>query len=89
MSYSNLIMDKDKSYAIFGGYNPDQFIGELIKFPLVNERYWSLGIKMVAYGNDVVETFSKGSAYAIMDTGTTMLGIPDTYFSVIRKKWLK
>ena len=55
----------------------------------MNKKYWSLNIGLVAYDNDIVGSFSRNHAFAVIDTGTTMVGIPDKYFKPIRDKWQK
>lgn len=79
----------DDSFAIFGGSDPSQYVGDFQEFPLVNTLYWSLGIEMIAFGNDILATFGSGTAFAVIDTGTTMIGLPEAVFKSLQSKWLK
>lgn len=92
LSYQNLyaLDQDDQSYATFGGYNKSQIVdGKLTHFPLVNTAYWSLNLGMMGYGNTVLAKWDRGKAFAVIDTGTTMIGVPDEHFNIIRAKWIK
>lgn len=103
LGYSSLGLDlgaeEEESFALFGGYDPEFFEGSLVTFQITTPNIWSLTIRTIAYANEILETyrdpssaasrFLQSSAFAIIDTGTTMLGIPDTLFEKVRKKWLE
>lgn len=42
---------------------------------------------MVSYGNDIFETWSEGKAFAVIDTGTTMICVPYDLFQTIMATW--
>lgn len=43
---------------------------------------------MIAFGNNILSTFGSGTAFAVIDTGTTMLGLPEAIFKSLQSKWL-
>jgi len=41
-------------YITIGGYNKEQFHGELLTFKLVNTLHWSLAIRGISYGDEII-----------------------------------
>lgn len=44
---------------------------------------------MIAFDNEIIERYGSGGAFAVIDTGTTMIGIPTNRFTSLRAKWNK
>mmetsp|Transcript_52351 Transcript_52351/g.113451 ORF Transcript_52351/g.113451 Transcript_52351/m.113451 type:complete len:473 (-) Transcript_52351:172-1590(-) len=70
--------DDGESSITFGGYDPKKAASEMIWTPVVREAlgYWQVQIKGIGIGDSVLEECEDGSCYAILDTGTSLLGVP-------------
>jgi len=65
------------SSVMFGGYDTDKFDGELNWFPLKTNNWWALDMRRFKYGNITMAEFSfYDEAIAVIDTGTSLLGLP-------------
>ena len=71
----------------FGGYNKDQFHGDLMIFKLINTLHWSLGIRSIYYGDDIIQQYANN--VGIADTGTSFIVVPEIIFNFISEKWKK
>ena len=82
----------DESYVQIGSINHEQYVGDLHSFPLVNKNWWSLHMHAFMYDEEVIASFPKaqyeGKALAVIDTGTSLIGIPTKYFSTLTGKWM-
>jgi cathepsin D len=72
-------LDPDTSAAsggelIFGGVDTTKYIGSITYIPVAIEGYWEFQMNSVTVGSTVVSS----SAYAIADTGTTLIIGPTT-----------
>ena len=63
--------ETESSYVDFGKYKGDT--SNVTWVPLVNTVYWSVKMTDMSYKNQYVESTSK---YAVLDTGTSILGFP-------------
>jgi hypothetical protein len=62
----------------FGGHDPRRASSELQWAPVANEDlgYWQVKIKSVRIGEQEFEDCADGGCRAILDTGTSLLGVP-------------
>jgi hypothetical protein len=67
-----------RSEIAFGGYDPRRATSEIEWVPVVHEDlgYWTVAIKGVRIGDAEVDDCAAGGCYAIVDTGTSLLGVP-------------
>lgn len=87
---------EDQSYAIFGGLNPDQIVGGtagLRKMQTMAYRpdwtnsmkQWALEGQKLWYGDK--EAPDLGKIPAIIDTGSSNLGVPGKAFNFLKESW--
>lgn len=68
----------------FGGYDESKFEGNLVWFPLKSNNWWSLDVRQFSYGNESIAKFSfYDNNIAVIDTGSSLLGLPDPYYKAI------
>lgn len=65
--------ETESSYVDFGKYKGDT--RNVTWAPLVNTVYWSVKMNEMSYKNQFVEI---ASTFAVLDTGTSILGFPQT-----------
>ena len=78
------------SYVTFGGYNSSQIVngdGGLVNLPLASEKlnptsFWGVKGKGFAYGNTTVMHPNNKTILAIIDSGTTLIMLPQTYYEL-------
>lgn len=70
--------DHVHSEISFGGHNEERMAGPLQWVPVATPQngYWQVHIKGVRIGDQVVELCSTGDCTAIVDSGTSLLGVP-------------
>jgi len=70
--------DGGESTISFGGYDDGRASSELRWAPVAMEElgYWQVQVKSVRIGDAVLEDCADGSCRAILDTGTSLLGVP-------------
>lgn len=70
--------DGGESVITFGGHNKRLAASELEWAPVALKElgYWQVQIKSVRIGDRVLEDCEDGSCRAILDTGTSLLGVP-------------
>jgi len=70
--------DESLSTISFGGYQQERAVSELRWTPVAMPElgYWQVTIQSVRIGGDVVEDCEGGRCRAILDTGTSLLGVP-------------
>ena len=61
---------------IFGGINRTQYVGDLHRFQIVNDKWWSVSYQGIMYDNKVVDYFDEDMAIGVIDTGTSMMAMP-------------
>ena len=86
---------------MFGGINHEQYVGKLHKFKLANNKWWSIDFSAVIYDSENLGTFSKKGeatgedeiedlklqAFAVVDTGTSMMAMPHDQFVLLSSRW--
>jgi len=70
--------DESLSTISFGGHQPERAASELRWAPVAMPElgYWQVEIKSVRIGGEVIEDCEAGKCRAILDTGTSLLGVP-------------
>ncbi|KAF9573067.1 Vacuolar protease A [Mortierella alpina] len=62
-----------------GGFDPNRFTGELQWHPVQRQQYWQIELTQIQLGNDLIltdpETTTKTAAAAVIDTGTSLIGM--------------
>jgi hypothetical protein len=89
LGYSNGDNINQNSYMIFGGVNHDQFVDDMYEFGIVNDKWWALPFNELTYSNKIYDRFLPTSEYAfgVVDTGTSMLAVPEYYFNLLVADW--
>uniref|UniRef100_A0A7S1WNC4 Peptidase A1 domain-containing protein n=1 Tax=Alexandrium catenella TaxID=2925 RepID=A0A7S1WNC4_ALECA len=70
--------DDGESMISFGGHDERRASGELDWAPVAMQElgYWQVQVKSVRIGDTVLEDCADGGCRAILDTGTSLLGVP-------------
>lgn len=70
--------DGGESAISFGGHDPSRAASELRWSPVAREAlgYWQVRIRSIRVGDRALEDCANGDCYAILDTGTSLLGVP-------------
>merc|ERR1719382_927469 len=70
--------DESLSTISFGGHQQERAASELRWAPVAMPElgYWQVEIKSVRIGGEVIEDCEAGKCRAILDTGTSLLGVP-------------
>jgi hypothetical protein len=70
--------DGGHSSISFGGYNPSLASSTVEWAPVAKSQlgYWQVQIKSVRIGDQFIGDCDDGNCYAILDTGTSLLGVP-------------
>jgi len=70
--------EEGDSLITFGGYEPERAESDLSWAPVAMQHlgYWQVHIKRVLMGDEILEECTDGSCRAILDTGTSLLGVP-------------
>lgn len=70
--------DGGESVISFGGHDRQRAASELRWAPVAMKElgYWQVKIKSIRIGDTVVEDCADGTCRAILDTGTSLLGVP-------------
>merc|ERR1719424_2468311 len=73
----------DDSEMTFGGHDAVRIRSPLKWVPvhMPEQGFWRVPIKSVRYGNKTLEICEDGSCAAIVDTGTSLLGVPSAAFN--------
>jgi len=87
--FALFLTDDGVDYAgqiTFGGYDPEKALTEPKWAPLAREDmgYWQVEIKSVRVGDTYLDVCS-GGCHAILDTGSSMLGVPQAHISSVHK----
>ena len=73
------------------------------KFKLVNNKWWAVDCEEIIYNEESLGRFSSnhpntgdrkndiknGGAFAVIDTGTSIMGVPEKYHSMLCRRWTK
>lgn len=72
----------------FGGYNKDHAAGSFQWAPLVKPElgYWQVQILALRVANETLDLCTDGSCTAILDSGTSLLGVPKSGASILNRK---
>lgn len=70
--------DELASEITLGGHDARRMAGEQMWAPvLAPERgYWQIGVRSVRVGNETLDVCTEGGCVAVVDTGTSLLGVP-------------
>jgi len=70
--------DSIPSEITLGGHDQRRFSGEVDWAPLVNPElgYWQINVRAVWIGDERIELCDDGDCSAIVDTGTSLVGVP-------------
>jgi len=73
--------DESQSAISFGGHQERTAASEIKWTPVARPElgYWQVNIKQIRIGGQVLDECSEGSCRAIMDTGTSLLGVPKMF----------
>ena len=89
----------EQSYAIFGGLNEDQIVGgksgikKMATMDYKNgseNNNWALKGESIFYGDEEIIMLNKkkdAKFPAIIDTGSSALGVPTEFFRFIKSQW--
>jgi len=74
--------DAGQSELTFGGYDAGRIMTPLAYAPVVSPRegHWRVAIKSVRIGNETLPLCATGECSAIVDTGTSLLGVPSSAY---------
>eukprot|EP00933_Yihiella_yeosuensis_P046558 TRINITY_DN42114_c0_g1_i1.p1 TRINITY_DN42114_c0_g1~~TRINITY_DN42114_c0_g1_i1.p1 ORF type:complete len:525 (+),score=118.44 TRINITY_DN42114_c0_g1_i1:178-1752(+) len=72
--------DDEHSEISFGGHSPDK-VGPLTYAPIADPEtgYWQVAIKSLRIGNRTLDYCEDGSCRAVVDTGTSLLAVPQDF----------
>ena len=98
LGYNNGGDVQQESYMMFGGLNKTQFVGKMYEFPLVTDKWWALEFRRFYYDNRLFKEYDQfkkhqdisdmgNSAFAVVDTGTSMMAVPEQFFTKLEAKW--
>jgi len=70
--------DDHPSEIAFGGHNEERVAGPLSWVPVADPElgYWQVPIRGIHVGDKALDLCNDGSCRAVLDTGTSMLGVP-------------
>lgn len=70
--------DLSDSEISFGGHNEERILSPLAWAPVASPDmgYWQVQLRSVRIGNETVSMCANGSCRAVLDTGTSLLGVP-------------
>ncbi|KAI2712148.1 hypothetical protein CBS147332_5784 [Penicillium roqueforti] len=72
-----------KSQVTFGGVDKDHFSGDLVKIPLRRKAYWEVEMDGLVVGDELTSLQNTG---AILDTGSSLIALPQGLFDKVNKK---
>ena len=85
---------------MFGGVNEEQYVGKMHSHGLQNNKWWAIDMSEFLYNHESLGRFKntpktvtmqefKHNAFAVIDTGTSMTGIPEVYYNKLVRRWEK
>jgi hypothetical protein len=98
LGYNNGGSIQQESYMMFGGTNHSQYAGKLLEFPIVTDKWWALEFRAFYYDKRLFKSFDPfpkhseitdlgNSAFAVVDTGTSMMAVPQKFFERLETLW--
>lgn len=80
--------DNDNSHISFGGHDPAKALDLMAWVPVALEElgYWQVHLKGVYIGDQALEECEDGTCRAILDTGSSMIGVPRMALRSMHKK---
>lgn len=77
----------EQSSITFGGYDKSKTISELSWVPVARGEmgYWQVPLDNVRIGNTTLDLCADGDCYAILDTGSSMLGVPNSEIKTLHR----
>jgi hypothetical protein len=81
----------DGDMLTVGGYEDSRMMGPLSWVPVMNpdDGHWRVGIDSVDIGGKALEFCSTGNCSAIVDTGTSLLGVPQEVMKTMFKSTVR
>lgn len=73
----------DASEAVFGGVDKNHYTGPITKIPLRRKAYWEVDLDAITLGDETAEIDSTG---VILDTGTSLIGLPTTLAELLNRE---
>jgi len=75
----------EQSEIALGGHNSDRLMGPLLWAPVAATKlgFWNIKIKAVRIGDVELADCKKGGCKAILDTGTSHLGVPSHHMKTV------
>ncbi|XP_049620881.1 gastricsin [Suncus etruscus] len=70
--------------VVFGGVDNSLYTGQIFWAPVTQELYWQIGIEEFLIGGQATGWCSQG-CQAIVDTGTSLLTVPQQYMSALQQ----
>ncbi|KAG0377672.1 hypothetical protein BGX24_005674 [Mortierella sp. AD032] len=86
----NKAEDQDKSLSnggifIFGGVDPSLYTGSINYVPVTSDTHWQVAVDKVLYDSKPLD-MPRASTYAIVDTGSSYIILPDDLAEAIHRK---
>lgn len=78
--------DQDSSITL-GGYDSSAFVGDLKEFKINTANWWAPALNGFYYGEETLALYDDMRAYAIVDTGTSLLMVPVDFYQSLKDKW--
>lgn len=77
----------EQSSITFGGYDKSKAATEMSWAPVARSEmgYWQVQLDNVRVGNTKLDFCADGGCYAILDTGSSMLGVPGTEIKTLHR----
>lgn len=70
----------------FGGHSPQRVAGPLTWVPVASPElgHWQVQIRRVRLGNQTLDYCEDGGCRAVLDTGTSLVGLPSSIFDEVK-----
>mmetsp|Transcript_15412 Transcript_15412/g.36358 ORF Transcript_15412/g.36358 Transcript_15412/m.36358 type:complete len:467 (+) Transcript_15412:79-1479(+) len=80
--------DEEVSEISFGGFSPDQLTSPLSWAPVASPElgYWQVQMKSVRIGNRTLDYCNDGQCRAVVDTGTSLLAVPEDFADQLQQE---
>ena len=73
--FSNCSAEDDESRVTFGGMDRNHYAGEIVKLPMRRKGQWDVVFDAITFGRETIHLNNTG---AVLDTGTSLIGLPAT-----------
>lgn len=79
--------DPGKSEIAFGGHKQDLAVSDFNWAPVASPEsgYWQVALQSVRIGDETLSLCAEGACRAVLDTGTSMLGVPEQSLSQLHR----